>query len=40
MREVPLGRLVTGDQNSQFASQFVIDAAVCIVGQVFPVRGG
>jgi NAD(P)-dependent dehydrogenase (short-subunit alcohol dehydrogenase family) len=39
-REVPLGRLVTGDEDALFAAYLASDAAACFVGQVFPVAGG
>ena len=39
-REVPLGRLVTGDEDALFAAYLASDAASCFVGQVFPVCGG
>lgn len=39
-REVPLGRLVTADEDAQFAAYLCSDAANCFVGQVFPVCGG
>lgn len=39
-REVPLGRLVTGREDAQFAAYLCTDAASCFVGQVFPVCGG
>lgn len=39
-REVPLGRLVTGDEDALFAAYLASDAAACFVGQVFPVCGG
>lgn len=40
MREVPLGRLVSGDEDALFAAYLASDAASCFVGQVFPVCGG
>ena len=39
-REVPLGRLVSGDEDALFAAYLASDAASCFVGQVFPVCGG
>lgn len=39
-REVPLGRLVTGREDAEFAAYLCTDAASCFVGQVFPVCGG
>ena len=39
-REVPLGRLVSGDEDALFAAYLPSDAAACFVGQVFPVCGG
>ena len=39
-REVPLGRLVTGREDAEFAAYLCSDAAACFVGQVFPVCGG
>lgn len=39
-REVPLGRLVSMDEDAQFAAYLCSDAADCFVGQVFPVSGG
>jgi NAD(P)-dependent dehydrogenase (short-subunit alcohol dehydrogenase family) len=39
-REVPLGRLVSGDEDALFAAYLASDAAACFVGQVFPVCGG
>lgn len=38
--EVPLGRLVTRDEDAAFAAYLCSDAADCFVGQVFPVCGG
>jgi 2-keto-3-deoxy-L-fuconate dehydrogenase len=38
-REVPLGRLVTGREDAQFAAYLCTDSASCFVGQVFPVCG-
>ena len=39
-REVPLGRLGSGDEDALFAAYLASDAAACFVGQVFPVCGG
>lgn len=39
-REVPLGRLVSGDEDALFVAYLASDAAACFVGQVFPVCGG
>ncbi|MFG5408999.1 SDR family oxidoreductase [Piscinibacter sakaiensis] len=39
-REVPLGRLVTGEEDAAFAAYLLSDAAACFVGQVFPLSGG
>jgi len=39
-REVPLGRLVSADEDALFAAYLASDAAACFVGQVFPVSGG
>ncbi len=39
-REVPLGRLVSADEDAQFAAYLCSAAADCFVGQVFPVSGG
>lgn len=39
-REVPLGRLVSADEDALFAAYLCSDAAACFVGQVFPVAGG
>jgi 2-keto-3-deoxy-L-fuconate dehydrogenase len=39
-REVPLGRLVNGREDAEFAAYLCTDAANCFVGQVFPVCGG
>ena len=39
-REVPLGRLVTRDEDASFAAYLCGDAADCFVGQVFPLCGG
>jgi 2-keto-3-deoxy-L-fuconate dehydrogenase len=39
-REVPLGRLVSAEEDAAFAAYLCSDAADCFVGQVFPVCGG
>lgn len=39
-REVPLGRLVSGDEDALFAAYLASDAGDCFVGQVFPLCGG
>ena len=39
-REVPLGRLVSADEDAQFAAYLCSPAAACFVGQVFPLSGG
>ena len=39
-RELPLGRLVSADEDALFAAYLCSDAAACFVGQVFPVSGG
>lgn len=39
-REVPLGRLVTADEDAQFVAYLCSDAANCFVAQIFPVCGG
>lgn len=39
-REVPLGRLVSAEEDAHFAAYVCSDAAQCFVGQVFPVCGG
>ena len=39
-REVPLGRLVSANEDAAFAAYLCSDAANCFVGQVFPVCGG
>lgn len=39
-REVPLGRLVSADEDASFVAYLCSDAANCFVGQVFPVCGG
>lgn len=39
-RDVPLGRLVSAEEDARFAAYLCSDAAACFVGQVFPVSGG
>ncbi len=39
-REVPLGRLVSAEEDAEFVAYLCSDAAACFVGQVFPVCGG
>ena len=39
-REVPLGRLVSAEEDALFAAYLCSNAAACFVGQVFPVSGG
>jgi 2-keto-3-deoxy-L-fuconate dehydrogenase len=39
-REVPLGRLVSGREDAEFAAYLCSESANCFVGQVFPVCGG
>ena len=39
-REVPLGRLVSADEDVRLAAYLASDAADCFVGQVFPMCGG
>jgi len=39
-REVPLGRLVSAEEDALFAAYLCSDAAAHFVGQVFPVSGG
>ena len=39
-REVPLGRLVSPEEDALFAAYLCSSAADCFVGQVFPVSGG
>jgi 2-keto-3-deoxy-L-fuconate dehydrogenase len=39
-QEVPLGRLVSAEEDALFAAYLCSDAAACFVGQVFPVSGG
>ncbi len=39
-REVPLGRLVSAEEDAEFAAYLCSEPANCFVGQVFPVCGG
>ena len=39
-REVPLGRLVSAEEDASFVAYLCSDAANCFVGQVFPLSGG
>lgn len=39
-REVPLGRLVSPEEDAAFVAYLCSDAANCFVGQVFPLCGG
>ncbi|MFT3800535.1 MAG: SDR family oxidoreductase [Burkholderiaceae bacterium] len=39
-REMPLGRLVSAEEDARFAAYLCTDAADCFVGQIFPVCGG
>ena len=39
-REVPLGRLVSAEEDARFVAYLCSDAAKCFVGQVFPMSGG
>ena len=39
-REVPLGRLVSAEEDAEFAAYLCSEPAGCFVGQVFPVCGG
>jgi 2-keto-3-deoxy-L-fuconate dehydrogenase len=39
-REVPLGRLVSAQEDASFVAYLCSEAADCFVGQVFPVCGG
>jgi NAD(P)-dependent dehydrogenase (short-subunit alcohol dehydrogenase family) len=39
-RDVPLGRLVSAEEDALFAAYLCSDAAACFVGQVFPISGG
>lgn len=38
--QVPLGRLVTADEDAMFAAYLCTPAANCFVGQIFPMCGG
>ena len=38
--DVPLGRLVSAEEDAQYAAYLCSDNADCFVGQVFPVCGG
>ncbi|SDU26350.1 SDR family NAD(P)-dependent oxidoreductase [Halopseudomonas salegens] len=38
--EVPLGRLVSAEEDAEFVAYLCSDAANCFVGQVFPLSGG
>jgi len=40
LREVPLGRLVSADEDASFVAYLCSESANCFVGQVFPVCGG
>lgn len=39
-QEVPLGRLVSAEEDALFAAYLCSDAAACFVGQIFPISGG
>lgn len=39
-RDVPLGRLVSAQEDASYAAYLCSDAAACFVGQVFPISGG
>lgn len=39
-REVPLGRLVSANEDASYVAYLCSDAANCFVGQIFPVCGG
>ena len=39
-REVPLGRLVSAQEDTSFVAYLCSNAANCFVGQVFPMSGG
>lgn len=40
LREVPLGRLVSAEEDASFVAYLCSDLANCFVGQVFPMSGG
>jgi 2-keto-3-deoxy-L-fuconate dehydrogenase len=39
-RDVPLGRLVSAQEDAYYAGYLCSDAAACFVGQIFPISGG
>lgn len=39
-REVPLGRLISAEEDAKFVAYLCSDAANCFVGQIFPMAGG
>ena len=39
-REVPLGRLVSAQEDASFVAYLCSDMAGCFVGQIFPISGG
>ena len=39
-RDVPLGRLVSAQEDAHYAAYLCSDAAACFVGQGFPISGG
>jgi hypothetical protein len=39
-RDVPLGRLVSAQEDAHYAGYLCSDAAACFVGQIFPISGG
>ena len=39
-RDVPLGRLVSAQEDANYAGYLCSDAAACFVGQIFPINGG
>lgn len=39
-REVPLGRLVSANEDASCVAYLCSDAANCFIGQIFPVCGG
>ncbi len=39
-RDVPLGRLVSAQEDANYAAYLCSDAAACFVGQIFPISGG